>query len=70
MPNERNRHVTSETREADRNATQQGASAGRMPTPDEERAAEKNDVNPDVARNEAEFNKMGANLEGEGRIEQ
>ena len=70
MPNERNRHVTSETREADRKATQQGASAGRMPTPDEERAAEKNDVNPDVARNEAEFNKMGANLEGEGRIEQ
>ena len=70
MPNESNRHVTSETREADRKAMQQGADAGPMPTPDEERAAEKNDVDPDVARNEAEFNKMGANLEGEGRIEQ
>lgn len=70
MPNESNPKVTSETREADRNAMHQGADAGRMPTPDEERAAEKNDVDPDVARNEAEFNKMGANVEGEGRIEQ
>lgn len=70
MPNESNPKVTSETREADRTAMHQGADAGRMPTPDEERAAEKNDVDPEVARNEAEFNKMGANAEGEGRIEQ
>ena len=68
MANETHR-ISSETREADQKAMHQSAEAGRMPTPEEERAAEKNDVDPDVARNEAEFNKMGANLKGEGRIE-
>ena len=70
MGNESNQHVASETRDADRKAMHQQADAGRMPTAEEERAAEKNDVDPEVARNEAEFNKMAANVKGEGRIEQ
>ena len=70
MANESNQHVTSETREADRKAMHQQADAGPMPTAEEERAAEKNDVDPEVARNEAEFNTMAANVKGEGRIEQ
>ena len=70
MANESNQHVTSETREADRKAMHQQGDAGRMPTADEERAADKNDLDPDVARNEASFNKMAANVKGEGRIEQ
>lgn len=70
MANETNSHVSGATRGADGMAMEQGADAGRMPTPDEERAADKNTVDPEVARSEAAFNKMAANVKGEGRIEQ
>jgi len=43
--------------------------AGRMPTRDEERAAETNDVDPGVAAAQQEATTRGARQQGEGRIE-
>ena len=60
--------VTSETREAERREAHMPADAGPMPTPDEEAAAEQNDVDPAVAAAETEATERGANLKGEGRI--
>ena len=39
------------------------------PTPEEERAAERNQLDPDVARHNKEANERGANVQGEGQIE-
>lgn len=58
--------ATLDSQRRDEKAT---ASAGRMPTPDEERAAEKNDVDPSVAAAEKEATERGAKQQGEGRIE-
>ena len=61
--------VSDATRESERRQAEMDASAGRMPTSDEERAAEKNDVDPSVAAAEKEATARGANQQGEGRIE-
>lgn len=45
------------------------AGADRPPTEDEERAAEQNELDPDVARAYEEANERGANIKGEGQIE-
>ena len=47
---------------------QMPADAGQMPTPEEEAAAEQNDVDPAVARAEKEATERGANQKGEGRL--
>jgi hypothetical protein len=39
------------------------------PTPEEERAAERNELDPEVARNNKEAIERGANVKGEGQIE-
>ena len=44
------------------------AGADRMPTPEEERAAERNELDEFVAEHEREMAKRGANQKGEGRI--
>ncbi|HVM09363.1 MAG TPA: hypothetical protein VM345_12925 [Acidimicrobiales bacterium] len=62
-------HMTDETIEAQRRDEQATASAGKMPTPDEERAAEQNSVDPAVAAAEKEATERGARQQGEGRIE-
>lgn len=57
------------TRDAEHRDEQARASAGQMPTPDEARAAEMNDVDPAVAAAEKEATERGARQQGEGRIE-
>jgi hypothetical protein len=42
--------------------------ADRPPTPDEERAAESNTLDPDVSEHEREMGKIGAEVKGEGEI--
>jgi hypothetical protein len=60
--------VSAETREAERREAMMPADAGPEPTPEEAEAAERNDVDPDVARAEKEATERGANAKGEGRI--
>lgn len=60
--------VTAATREAERREAQMPADAGPMPTPEEEAAAEQNDVDPAVAQAEREATERGANQKGEGRL--
>ena len=61
--------VDDATRQAEQRDAQKPADAGHMPTAEEEAAAEKNSVDPEVAKNEKAFVKKGANLKGEGQIE-
>ncbi len=42
--------------------------ADRMPTPDEEAAAEANTLEPGVSQHERETGKIGAEIKGEGEI--
>lgn len=42
--------------------------ADRAPTPDEEAAADSNRPNPGTAKAEQEFNRLGAEVKGEGEI--
>ena len=60
--------VSEATREAERREAQMPADAGQIPTPEEEAAAEQNDVTPAVARAEREAVERGANQKGEGRL--
>jgi hypothetical protein len=61
--------VSEETHEVDRrDGTKQGK-ADRMPTPDEERAADKLELDDDVAKNYKEAIETGANVKGEGQID-
>lgn len=61
--------VSEETREVEHREQTMDADAGKMPTPEEERAAEKNDVDPAVAESNKEATERGARQQGEGRIE-
>lgn len=44
------------------------AGADRMPTPEEERVAERNEIDESVIEHERDMAKRGANQKGEGRI--
>jgi hypothetical protein len=57
-----------QTREAERAEAEQHASAGRMPTAEEEAAAEGNEPGDDVAEHEREMVERGAHQKGEGRL--
>ena len=57
-----------ETVEADEQDARAAHQADRMPTPDEEAAAERNTVDPDVAEAYEEAAERGANVKGEGQI--
>ncbi|HEY7105679.1 MAG TPA: hypothetical protein VH986_04715 [Acidimicrobiia bacterium] len=57
-----------ETREEERREADTTAQADRAPTEDEERAAEQNELDPDVTEHEREMADRGAKQEGEGRV--
>ena len=57
------------THEADQRDAKVAAHADREPTPDEERLAEKNKLDPEEAKKIDEQYKRGANAKGEGRID-
>jgi hypothetical protein len=61
--------VSDATHEADRRDAEVKAHADREPTPDEEREAEKNKLDPGEARTIKEQYERGANAKGEGRVE-
>ena len=61
--------VSEETREVDRRDGAKQGKADRMPTPDEERAADKLELDDDVAKNYKEAIETGANVKGEGQID-
>jgi hypothetical protein len=60
--------VSDETRAAERKEATMPADAGPMPTAEEDEAAERNTVDPDVAEAEKEATERGARAKGEGRI--
>ena len=59
---------TDPTREAEVKAADREHGADRGPTADEERAAERHDVNPEAAAHARDMNERGARSKGEGRI--
>jgi hypothetical protein len=56
------------TRAAERGEAEQDAKPDRMPTEDEERAAEAASIDDDVREHEKEMAERGARQQGEGRI--
>ena len=62
--------VSEATHEADARDSKKQGKADRMPTPEEERAADKlGKPDDDVAANYKEAIEMGANVKGEGQID-
>jgi len=62
--------VSEETKEADRRDSAKHGAADRMPTPDEERAAEKlGKPDKTVVENYEEAMELGADVKGEGQID-
>jgi hypothetical protein len=55
------------TREEEAREARTPAGAPETPTAEEERAADKNQPNPEAARHEQEMNERGAHQQGEGR---
>lgn len=60
--------VDEATRAAEKHDAEMEADAGRGPTPDEEAAAERNRLDPDVAGENKQAVERGAGQKGEGRI--
>jgi hypothetical protein len=56
------------TREEETREAQVPPGATEAPTPEEERAAEKNSLDPEVAEHEKEMTERGARQTGEGRL--
>jgi hypothetical protein len=56
------------TRAADEEDARAEHRADRMPTPDEERLAEQQELDPEVAESYKEATERGANVKGEGQI--
>lgn len=63
------REVDPATTEADQADARVASGADREPTPDEERLAEEQELDPDVAAAYQEANERGAAVQGEGQIE-
>jgi hypothetical protein len=62
--------ISEETREADRRDSAKQGKADRMPTPEEERLADKlGKPDDDVAANYKEAIELGADVKGEGQID-
>jgi hypothetical protein len=57
-----------ETREAERAEAQAKHESDRAPTPEEDAAAEAQELDPDVVGHEEEMLELGANQQGEGRL--
>jgi hypothetical protein len=56
------------TRDAERAEAETDAQPDKMPTPEEEREAEKHKVDPSVREHAQEMTERGANQDGEGRV--
>jgi hypothetical protein len=61
--------ISDATKAADRHDAELKGDSDRMPTPEEEAAAEQNRLDPNAARAYKEAAERGANQRGEGRIE-
>lgn len=57
-----------ETRDSERAEAEVHAGADRMPTPDEEAAADELELDPETVAHEKEMGERGANQKGEGRL--
>lgn len=69
-PSEAGGAISEETREADRRDSAKQGKADRMPTPEEERLADKLGKPDDqVAANYKEAIELGADVKGEGQID-
>ena len=68
-PGDERARVSDATRQEERREAHLTADAGRGPTPEEAEAAERNDVDPEVARTNKEAVERGAKVRGEGRVE-
>ena len=68
-PGDEMTRVSDATRQEERREATLSADAGRGPTPEEAEAAERNDVDPEVARTNKDAVERGANVRGEGRVE-
>jgi hypothetical protein len=66
--NEQPTDVSKATRDAERREATMPADPGPEPTADEAAAAERNTVDPEVAREAKEAGERGARQQGEGRI--
>jgi hypothetical protein len=62
-------NVSDATRATETVEEHQQASADRPPTPEEEAAAESNELDPSVAEHYKQEAERGANVEGEGQID-
>ncbi|HUS62676.1 MAG TPA: hypothetical protein VMY34_10800 [Acidimicrobiales bacterium] len=58
------------TLEAEARDAQKGSDAGRGPTPEEAAAADSNDLSPGVAEHERDMLEKGANVKGEGSVDE
>ncbi|MCD9622711.1 hypothetical protein [Rhabdothermincola salaria] len=63
-----NADTTPETQSADEADAEATHKADRMPTPEEERLAESQELDPEVAESYKEAAERGANVKGEGEI--
>lgn len=61
--------ATDETRAAEEASAGVEHRADRPPTPEEERLADSNPLDPAVVEHAEEMNRIGAEVEGEGQIE-
>lgn len=61
--------ISDETKEADRRDAATTGHADRQPTPEEERLADEQELDPEVARSYEEAIERGARQEGEGRVD-
>ena len=61
--------VSEATRDADRRDSAKQGRADRMPTPEEEREADKLELDDEVAANYKEAIEIGADVKGEGRVD-
>jgi hypothetical protein len=60
--------VTDATKAEENRDASVHSGADRPPTPDEAAAAERNELDPEVAKNYKEQAERGANVKGEGRV--
>lgn len=67
-PGDPNAEVEEATKDEEALEATAAHTADRMPTPDEEAAAEANTLEPEVSQHEREMGKIGAEIKGEGEI--
>ncbi len=64
-----NARVNDATKDEESREARAPHAADRPPTPEEESAAEEHELDPEVAAHENEMGRIGAEVEGEGRID-